>query len=76
MKEFEALQASVAKINAQIKDCHIEVHTHKALYKLTNLPIIKTFYGNFLQCITVLNNYVIMIKQYQKMMEKKEVKND
>jgi hypothetical protein len=76
MREYEVLQASVARINAQIKDCHIEAHTHKELYKLTNLPIIKTFYGNFLQCITVLNNYVIMIKQYQKMIEKKEVNND
>jgi hypothetical protein len=72
MKEYEPLQASVARINSQIKDCNIEAHTHKGLYKLTSLPIIKTFYGNFLQCITVLNNYVIMIKQYKKMMENNE----
>ena len=58
MNEFEALQASVARINSQIKDCHIEAHTHKGLYKLTNLPIIKTFYGFYFKNNFIVNNKI------------------
>lgn len=66
MTEFESLQKAVSRINSSIKDCNIEASSHKSMYKLSNLPIIKTFYGNYIQCITCLHNYVVIVNLLSK----------
>ena len=66
MTEFESLQKTVTQINSSIKNCNIEASSHKSMYKLSNLPIQKTFYGNYIQCITCLHNEVVLLNLLSK----------